>query len=60
MQKIGHRDGSQQEQGEKNFRPKRRKQAIGTEVGRGARRKTSVPNAEKGPQGRKLVCGHAT
>ena len=36
-----------------DFRPKRRKRASGTEVGKHAERKTSVPNGENGLPGRK-------
>ena len=51
--KRGHRDGSLQAHRYKNFRPKRRKQATGTEACKYIDSKTSVPNAEKGPPGRK-------
>ena len=46
-------DGSQQENRVRNFRPKRRKQAFGTEVSRRTRSKTSALNGDNGQLGRK-------
>ena len=40
-----------------DFRPKQRKQASGTEVGKGPRSKTSVPNSENRPLVRKSARG---
>ena len=51
--KTGHRDGSQSVWMARNFRPKRGKQATGTEVRAYGWQETSVPNIENGLPRRK-------
>ena len=46
MQKTGPEDGSLYAGWAENFRPKHRKQALGTEVSKGTGHETSVQNAE--------------
>ena len=53
MVKTGFWYGSQQGYRAGNFRPKSRKQALGTEVRKGTEHETSVQNIENRPLGRK-------
>ena len=53
MRKRGLWYGSQQVHGAGNFRPKRRKGGLGTEVRKGTEHETSVQNIENRPLGRK-------
>ena len=55
MPEMGPEYGSRQECRKRDFRPKRRKQASDTEVGKGAESETSAPNAENGPLIRKAA-----